>query len=101
METTSLTFGAPVWFWLLAAIPLAALGNPSTGCIKVLAAVNGSGHDYFSNQFAAPLPAGTCNLGEPSLVDLSQIAGDQYFQICLQTVASKKSTWGNVKAMYR
>lgn len=25
METTSLTFGAPDWFWLLAAIPLAAL----------------------------------------------------------------------------
>jgi len=25
METTSLTFGAPVWFWLLAAIPLAAV----------------------------------------------------------------------------
>jgi len=25
METTSLTFGAPVWFWLLAAIPLSAL----------------------------------------------------------------------------
>ena len=24
METTSLTFGAPVWFWLLGAIPLAA-----------------------------------------------------------------------------
>ena len=25
METTSLTFGAPVWFWLLAALPLAAI----------------------------------------------------------------------------
>ncbi|MEN9468753.1 MAG: hypothetical protein RL630_486 [Verrucomicrobiota bacterium] len=25
METTSLTFGSPVWFWLLAAIPLAAI----------------------------------------------------------------------------
>jgi Ca-activated chloride channel homolog len=25
METTSLTFGAPEWFWLLAAIPLAAI----------------------------------------------------------------------------
>ena len=25
METTPLTFGAPVWFWLLAAIPLAAM----------------------------------------------------------------------------
>ncbi|MFM8983597.1 MAG: VWA domain-containing protein [Spartobacteria bacterium] len=25
METTSLTFGAPVWFWLLAALPLAAV----------------------------------------------------------------------------
>ena len=83
------------------AIPLSAIGSPSSGCIKVLAAVNGSGHDYFSNQFAAPLPAGTCNLGEPSLVDLSQIAGDQYFQICLQTVSAKKSTWGNVKSLYR
>lgn len=83
------------------AIPLSAIGNPSSGCIKALAAVNGSGHDYFSNQFAAPLPAGTCNLGEPSLVDLSQISGDQYFQICLQTVPTTKSTWGNVKAMYR
>ena len=25
METTSLTFGAPIWFWLLAVLPLAAL----------------------------------------------------------------------------
>jgi hypothetical protein len=83
------------------AIPLSALGSPTSGCIKVLAAVNGSGHDYFSNQFAAPLPAGTCNLGDPSFVDLSQIAGDQYFQICLQTVSARKSTWGNVKSLYR
>lgn len=82
-------------------IPLTALGNPSTGCIKIMAAINGGGHDYFSNQFLGALPAGTCNLGEPSLVDLSSVTGDQYFSICLNAVSARKSTWGAVKSMYR
>ena len=62
-------------------IPLAALGNP-TGCIKISAFVNGGGHDYVSNQVLGPLPAGSCNLGEPRAVNFSQQSGDQSFTVC-------------------
>lgn len=43
-------------------IPLALLGNPTSG-IKVLAEINGNGNDYQSNQFLPGLPVGTPNLG--------------------------------------
>ncbi|TWT48596.1 PEP-CTERM sorting domain-containing protein [Botrimarina hoheduenensis] len=42
-------------------VPLSALGNP-TGAIKLLAFVNGTGHDFISNQFS-----GAGNLGDPML----------------------------------
>lgn len=52
------------------AIPLSLIGNPN-GSIFVSAFVNGSGHDFVSNQVLGALPADTGNLGEPRTVDLS------------------------------
>jgi hypothetical protein len=71
------------------AIPLAALGNP-LGPIRVSAMLNGSNHDYLSNQFLGGLPAGTGNLGGDGLggfngtvggIDLNDWAGPQYFEV--------------------
>jgi hypothetical protein len=46
------------------AIPLAAIGNPGPGSlIKVNAQINGSNHDYLSNQFLPGLVAPQGNLG--------------------------------------
>lgn len=92
--------GAGVTTGMELAIPLAALGSP-TGCFTVFAGVNGGGHDYFSNQILGSLPVGTCNLGEPSVVDFSAIAGNQYFQVCGGAVPTQSKTWGAVKSMYR
>src|SRR5262249_34439218 len=54
-------------------IPLAALDCPS-GPISICAFISGTQHDYVSNQVAAPLPAGTCNLGEPRSVNFANLA---------------------------
>jgi hypothetical protein len=72
------------------AIPLAAIGNPNIADIKVSAMVNGSNHDFLSNQFLGGLPAGTGNLGGDggggftgtlSGINLNQFPGNQYFEI--------------------
>jgi hypothetical protein len=68
-------------------IPLSAIGDPS-GPIKVCAIVNGSSHDFFSNQVLGPLPAGTCNLGEPRTVDFGAHGGDQFFTVATPVPAS-------------
>jgi hypothetical protein len=82
------------------AIPLAAIGGPGPGdCIKISAMINGSNHDYLSNQFLGPidgvLPYGQVNLGGDgaggftgslSQIDLNNntyASGLQYFQVCL------------------
>lgn len=71
------------------AIPLAALGNP-LGPIHVSAMINGSNHDYLSNQFLGGLPAGTSNIGGDGVggftgsvgaIDLNNWAGPQYFEV--------------------
>lgn len=63
-------------------IPLALLGNPQWGNgVKIAAFINGSGHDFISNQVLGGLPAGTDNLGEPSLVNFNTIGGNQYFAV--------------------
>ncbi len=54
--------GAAVTTGIEFAIPLSRIGNPA-GAIRLMAAVNGGGHDYFSNQFIPGLPGGTGNLG--------------------------------------
>ena len=67
------------------AIPLAAIGNPGLGStIKISAMINGSNHDYLSNQFLGGLPAGQGNLGGDGTVgqiNLNQYAGNQYFEV--------------------
>lgn len=71
------------------AIPLSTIGNPA-GVLKISAMINGSNHDYLSNQILGGLPAGTGNLGGDgaggftgslSGVDLNQFAGNQYFRV--------------------
>ena len=67
-------------------IPLVLTGW-SSGDIKVMAFVNGGGHDYASNQVLGSLPLGSGNLGGDGLggydgtvhVDFSLIEGNQYF----------------------
>ncbi len=73
------------------AIPLSAIGNPGFGdIIKISAMVNGSNHDYLSNQVLGGLPAGTGNLGGDgaggftgtlSGINFNNFAGDQFFSI--------------------
>jgi hypothetical protein len=55
-----------------------------------MAFVNGGNHDYASNQFLAPLPAGTGNLGGNGSgtftgnvggLDMTQFAGNQFFTV--------------------
>jgi hypothetical protein len=71
------------------AIPLVTFGSPGD-VIKISVMVNGSNHDYLSNQFLGGLPAGTGNLGGDgaggftgtlSGIDLNQFTGAQYFRV--------------------
>lgn len=69
-------------------ISLSDIGNP-TGAIKVLAFVNGSNHDYASNQFLGPLTPPQGNLGSdgtgtfsyPEDFDLNEFTGLQFFLV--------------------
>lgn len=81
-------------------VPLSAIGNPG-GCIKVTAFINRPAHDFVSNQFMEPLPAGSCDLGDPATVSLAAIAGDQFYVACDAPTPAVGSTWGRVKALYR
>lgn len=73
------------------AIPLSYLPGYTSGSIKVCAFINGSGHDYVSNQVLCGIgtTAQMANLQSPKTgnanylngVDFSAIAGDQYFVI--------------------
>jgi len=79
------------------AIPWQALGDP-TGCIRVCAFVNGIQHDFVSNQVLGPLPPGTCNLGEPRVVNFSAIPGNQYALTCsLSTVSVPPARHGSTR----
>ncbi len=64
-------------------IPLAAIGaTAKVSEIKICAFINGSSHDFASNQWLGPLPDGTGNLtGDFPNIDLSTIAGDQFFTV--------------------
>ena len=67
------------------AIPLAAIGNPS-GPIKVCAFVNGTAHDFVSNQTLGPIWNGVTtdcepNPGEPTVVNFSALPGTHYFTV--------------------
>jgi len=58
-------------------IDLRDLGNPS-GQIKMMAIINGSDRNYLSNQALAGLPAPYGSLENPTNVNFSAIAGDQF-----------------------
>lgn len=73
------------------AIPLAMLDYPS-GELRVSAMINGSNHDYLSNQFLGGLPAPQINLGGDGAggfngtvgqIDLNDYAGNQWFAVNL------------------
>jgi len=61
------------------AIPLSALGDPA-GDIRIVIFINGSGHDFLSNQVAGGVN-GADNLGEPREVDFNTIDGAQYVTV--------------------
>ena len=61
-------------------LPLNIIGYPGTGDIKVMAMVNGGGHDYLSNQFTGGCN-GCPNLAEPRLANFEAIPGLQYVTV--------------------
>jgi hypothetical protein len=61
-------------------IPMAAIGNPA-GAIRMVAFINGTGHDFVSSQIVGGHPFGANNAGEPRILDLSAIEGNQYVTI--------------------
>jgi hypothetical protein len=75
------------------AIPLSALGNPNQSEILVSAMINGSNHDYLSNQFLGGLTPPQGNLGgdgaggfngtvgQLDLANGAYAGGTQYFRI--------------------
>jgi hypothetical protein len=71
--------GAGVLTGVELAIPLSAIGNP-TSSFKVCVFINGLFHDYVSNQVLAGIGGGG-NLGEPRLVNFGNIPGAQYFWV--------------------
>jgi hypothetical protein len=74
-------------------IPLSAIGNPNPANIKISAMINGSNHDYLSNQFLGGLSAPQGNLGNDGAgtfttgflgaIDLNAnyAGGDQFFTV--------------------
>jgi len=73
-------FPADVTTGVEVSIPIAAIGLTEPADIKVCAFINGTGHDFLSNQVLGTLP-GVGNLGEPRDVDFSAMTGDQWFPI--------------------
>lgn len=71
-------------------VPYAALGLSQGQTFLLSAMINGSNHDYLSNQFAGSLPVGTGNLGGDGFggfngtvgqINLNNWAGDQYITV--------------------
>lgn len=71
--------GASVTTGVELSLPLSSIGSPSLP-FKVAAFINGSSHDYISNQVLGGL-GGLGNLGEPQNVDFSTIPGNQWFSV--------------------
>ncbi len=60
------------------ALPFSVMGY-TAGNIRVCAFINGSSHDYLANQVLGGV-GGLPNLGDPRLVDFSQVFGKQFFE---------------------
>jgi len=82
-------------------IPLASLGILSADGVKVAAFINGSGHDFVSNQVLGSLPADFGNLGEPSQVNFNNYAGLQYVTLPTPGAAALLSLAGLAAARRR
>ena len=71
------------------AIPLAAIGNPAPGAIRLAGFVNGGGHDYLSNQVIGGTTTNAGNFGEPRNVNFAtsaNAAGNQFINLAPATV---------------
>jgi hypothetical protein len=76
-------------------IPLASIGNPGAGdTILISAMINGSNHDYLSNQVLGGLSSSQGNLGGDgtgiftgnlSGIDFNRYVGNQYFSVPVPT----------------
>jgi hypothetical protein len=60
---------------------LAELNWDGVSPIKVTAFINGSNHDFLSNQILGTAPLGTDHLAEPRNVNLKNVDGNQFFAI--------------------
>ncbi|MDM7460619.1 MAG: PEP-CTERM sorting domain-containing protein [bacterium] len=79
--------GSTVTTGIELAIPFAAIGITGTPTIKISAFINGSGHDFVSNQVLGGIGGGA-NLGDPRNVNFANIAGNQYFTVVVPEPAS-------------
>lgn len=88
---------------------LADLGYTG-GEIKICAFINGSGHDYASNQFLGALAPPQGNLGGDGTgvyngtigqLNLNNFAGEQYFRCAGLPVPAAPATWGRIKTLRR
>ena len=76
---TGLDDGSGVTTGIEWAIPLSALGDAS-GPLDICTFINGSGHDFLSNQVLGGIGGGA-NLGEPRNVNFGNIDGSQRFTV--------------------
>ena len=82
-------------------IPLASLGILSADGVRVAAFINGSGHDFVSNQVLGSLPSDFGNLGEPSQVNFNNYEGLQYVTLPTPGAAALLSLAGLAAARRR
>jgi hypothetical protein len=61
-------------------IALSDLGYAG-GPIRVMVGQNNQGHNFWSNQFLAGLPAPQGNVGGPGAINMTQFGGNQFFTI--------------------
>jgi hypothetical protein len=76
---TGLASGAGVFTGIEWKIPLSLIGNPS-GPIKICTFINGTGHDWVSNQ-SLPGIGGGGNFGEPRNMNFENVPGLQYIVV--------------------
>lgn len=91
-------------------IPYAALGLSQGQTFLLSAMINGSNHDYLSNQFAGSLPVGTGNLGGDGVggfngsvgqINLNNWAGNQYILVPAPGAAALLGLGGLIAARRR
>jgi hypothetical protein len=92
------TAAAAVQTGLEFSIPLSALGNPAPGdVIRIAAHINGSGHDFLSNQSLGGFTPPQGNLGgdgngnfigHVAPINLNNFAGEQFFTVVVPEPAS-------------